>query len=668
MSPNIHHYPLIRATIALAVGILSARQSPEISTFFLFCLIFLPLLGYLACTVWIRISLLQGVLFYFLFISIGFSSWQLSADINQSNHFSKVSNGRIEAYLVMVEDFPSIKETGLRFKGSIFQLKDSTGWTYCSGNISIFLADTLCRLQPGDQLIIRSFPKEVNPPKNPGEFDYRAYLASQNIFFQDYVKPLNYKQYGEVIMPVMDYAGRTRSYIIEIFDQHLTGSPASALAKAMLIGQKDDLDTDLRRKFSDTGVMHILAVSGLHVGILLVIVMHVFGFLRNLKGGGWLFALICIAFLWFYAWVTGLSPSVMRAATMFSLVAIGKAWRKQTNVLNTVAASAFLLLLFDPNLLFQLGFQLSYSAVFAILLWYPFLYQCWVPRWRWLDKIWQLACVSIAAQLGTLPITVYYFHQFPTWFLFSNLVAVPMASILLITSLTMVAVSFNGFLIAAVAWVLQFMSAFLTNFLSYMSLLPFHIWDGIFISYLEYILLILMLVFAMIILIGKKPAYIFLMIFTIGAFSTSRVWSNIQIREQKQWVLYAGKELVVDYFHNGHLATNKLGAVSYSIKGYRDKMVAGQSLQISSSIQNEWELVEIGGKKILITAADKIINIPPEIDFLVIKHPNPVLSSSLFHSFKGKLISIQDYYDYLELLREYPDLEIHYLPYKAYIE
>lgn len=136
--------------------------------------------------------------------------------------------------------------------------------------------------------------------------------------------------------------------------------------------------------------------------------------------------LILLLCLWSYAFITSLSPSVMRAVTMFSFIAIANVMQRQTNIYNTLAASAFLLLILEPNMVFEVGFQLSYLAVLGIVSIYPIVYPLFVFKSKWTDTLWQLNCVSIAALIATFPLGIFYFHQFPNYFLVANILVLPL--------------------------------------------------------------------------------------------------------------------------------------------------------------------------------------------------------------------------------------------------
>src|SRR5690606_24095560 len=203
------------------------------------------------------------------------------------------------------------------------------------------------------------------------------------------------------------------------------------IINALLLGQRQDIPEEVYNNYTSAGAIHILAVSGLHVGIILLLINFILNPLENLKNGQFIKLILILLLLWSFAIIAGLSASVVRAVTMFSFVAYAMHIKRATNIYNILAISMFFLLLFKPSFLFDVGFQLSYIAVFAIVWIQPVLYKWWTPKLRPVNNLWQLFTVTIAAQIGVIPLSLYYFHQFPGLFFVSNLVIIPFLGIIL---------------------------------------------------------------------------------------------------------------------------------------------------------------------------------------------------------------------------------------------
>jgi len=273
---------------------------------------------------------------------------------------------------------------------------------------------------------------EVSKPKNPFQFDYNTYLKERQIYHQIYANQTELLEISTQNKTLHGYADALRSIINTKLIAAGLKDDTLAVVNALLLGQRQDISAETYNNYKNAGTIHILAVSGLHVGIIYFILLFVFKPLERLPYGRHLIVPILVVLgLWSFAVVAGLSPSVTRATTMFSIVAMAKFLKRPTNIYNTLCISAFILLLCKPQFLFDVGFQMSYLAVFAIVSIQPLLYNLWQPKWYVLDKPWQIFTVTIAAQLGVAPISLYYFHQFPGLFFISNLVVIPLLGLIL---------------------------------------------------------------------------------------------------------------------------------------------------------------------------------------------------------------------------------------------
>ncbi|NNE54598.1 MAG: ComEC/Rec2 family competence protein, partial [Flavobacteriales bacterium] len=251
---------------------------------------------------------------------------------------------------------------------------------------------------------------------------------------------------------------------------------------ALTLGDKSQLDKDTRNAFAMAGAMHVLAVSGLHVGILFMVIQKLLKPLSRLKNGSWFKTVILIATLWFYATLTGLSPSVLRTSTMFTFIALASHGGRQSNIYNTLAASAFLLLAIDPHLLFNVGFQLSYCAVIGIIWLQPVIYRVWFIKHKVGNWLWQLTSVSLAAQIATFPLGIFYFEQFPNLFLLTNILVIPAATALLICGLGFYASCWIPEVNQLVAWVVDKIAAGMNGGVCWVESIPFSSTQDLYIS------------------------------------------------------------------------------------------------------------------------------------------------------------------------------------------
>ena len=303
------------------------------------------------------------------------------------------------------------------------------------------LTDSLRRLTYGDRIVVKGVPQPIDPPANPHAFDLQRYWAQQQVYHQQYLRAPQWQRVtNDPPSRITQLATQLRQHSKKLLTQAVANPEARGIALALVLGVKDQLDDQVREAYGRAGAMHVLAVSGLHIGIVYGVVAFLLMPLRRFRWGKGLHALLCLLTLWLFALVSGGSVSVMRAATMFTCIIIAEATQRRANIFNTLALSAFILLLINPYYILSVGFQLSYLAVLGIVYLQPRIYCLITCRYGWLDKLWALTAVSVAAQLATLPISLYYFHQFPTYFWLANLVVIPAASVILSLGLLIIGV------------------------------------------------------------------------------------------------------------------------------------------------------------------------------------------------------------------------------------
>lgn len=377
-------------------------------------------------------------------------------------------------------------------------IKTDSGWKKAEGKVQVYISkkSTIPILNYGDKVIIKGSPEEVRPPANPGEFDFKRFLGFKNIYHQQFIKSENLRIIDQTVKrDLLFYSYRVRSAASTIIKNFVKGERERAITLALVLGVTDGIDNDLLGAYSASGAMHVLSVSGLHVGVIYFILMLFLKPLSSFAWSRWLLALLTLLFLWGYAFVTGLSPSVLRAVMMFSFIAIADPLGWKTNIYNTLAASAFILLIYNPYLVMSVGFQLSYIAVIGIVFLQRPLYNLWEPSSWLLDKIWQVTSVSIAAQLATFSLGLLYFHQFPVYFLFSNLIVIPLSTLVLLIGIFLLTVGSLPMIGAAVGLCLEWTIKLLNASVFWVESLPFSLIDGVYITTFQSWLLLAMITF-----------------------------------------------------------------------------------------------------------------------------------------------------------------------------
>lgn len=427
MKKTVQKVPFLRLIIALTTGI-AAGSLVEIPIQPLFLIMALTLATIILIHKSYRYSWSNffGFGVHLLFVLLGMFIFQ---QYNKKPVF--YNNGQFAAtVLEMPQEKPNSFQTTVRVTD--FSNDSIHSKTHEKIIVYFVKGEKAKSLKPGDRILFRQNPEWIKNNGNPYEFDYKKYLQRKKICRQLYLQPANWErstQKPSVSLIIM--AEQTREKLLTIYRRQNLGEEQFKILSALTLGYKRELNAEIKQVFSASGAMHVLAVSGLHVGIIYLALSFLFGFMKKKKAGRIFFVVFIVFILWFYAFITGLSPSVERAATMFSFVVAGNSLKRQVSIYNSLAASAFFLLLFNPNNLFEVGFQLSYSAVFGIVYLQPVLSRLLTVKSKLLNYFWMLLTVSVSAQIATVPFTLYYFSQFPTYFWISNLFVIPAVTILI---------------------------------------------------------------------------------------------------------------------------------------------------------------------------------------------------------------------------------------------
>jgi competence protein ComEC len=345
--------------------------------------------------------------------------------------------------LVTINEPPAEKTGSFKTIAVVEAIYAKGKWMSLSGNLLLyFKKENIPAIGYGTQLVIHKSLQPVTSSGNPGAFDYAKYCAGQNIYHQLYLQRSDYavlpglkKNRFQTVMLSL------RDQVLAILQQYIPGEKEAGVAEALLIGYRNHLDKDLVQAYSNTGVVHIIAISGLHLGMIYGLLISVFKPFRRFKWTRFAKPIIILAVLWGFTLLTGAAASILRSAVMFSFIVIGESIGRKSNIYNTLAASAFCLLVYDPNMLWDVGFQLSYAAVLSIVIFMKPIYRQVYCENKLLNMIWELNSITLAAQILTLPLILFYFHQFPNLFLFTNFIAVPLSGFILYGELLLLLLS-----------------------------------------------------------------------------------------------------------------------------------------------------------------------------------------------------------------------------------
>ncbi|MEZ4855670.1 MAG: ComEC/Rec2 family competence protein [Gelidibacter sp.] len=428
------NFAIIKLTLCLVAGIIigtlfnvSLNLSLELTVGFIFLLFIVLLLSknQFQKTIWF------GILAFITTFFVGILTYNFHKQTNFKTHYthSVRENNRIKTITFKVTEV--LKSGNYYDKYIVDILKINQVSTSGKTLLNLQKDSTQTSLNVDDVLVTTSGLKDLIHPLNPNQFDYKNYLEKQHIYHQIFTEYRFLLYAKSSTKTIFGIAADLRKTINNKLKTYHFKPDELALINALLLGQRQDISADIYNSYTKAGAIHILAVSGLHVGIILLLLNFVFKPIEYLKHGKTIKIILVLLCLWCFAIIAGLSASVTRAVTMFSIVAIGMNLKRPTNIYNTLAISMFLLLLLKPMFLFDVGFQMSYLAVIAIVTIQPMLVKLWTPKWKLQTLFWDVFTVTLAAQFGIIPISLYYFHQFPGLFFVSNLVIIPVLGVIL---------------------------------------------------------------------------------------------------------------------------------------------------------------------------------------------------------------------------------------------
>ncbi len=394
-----------------------------------------------------------------------------------------------------------------------------------------------CALQVGDILMFSSVMNEIEEPNNPYEFNYKRWMKHRGILLMTYLSGTSWQKIGQK-KGLATFISGVRHQIIHLYQQSGIGNDELTVLSALTLGQREGLPDEIKESFAIAGAMHVLAVSGLHVGIIFVIINAVLLFLKRYKYGRMIRWIIIILFLWFFAFLTGLRPSVVRAVFMFSVIQTGLSLNKPPDIYNTISLSAFCLLLINPYQLTDVGFQLSYLAVTGIVFFQPRIYRILYFKNLVVDKIWQLFSVSIAAQLVTAPLTTWYFHYFPLYFWLTNIFVIALAGLIIYLAIFQILIFTLHLPYLFTGKILNFVIKLLNGITSQVHGLPHALIDNINTSLFEVLLFYGMIISVTVFLLKcNKKALIwsFIILLTLTVYETANA---CVIETQKRIVVF----------------------------------------------------------------------------------------------------------------------------------
>jgi competence protein ComEC len=551
---KVLQFPLARITIGFVLGILiSFYIKPDPAILFGLLSAALLLFGttYFLQKTTLKTTICFGLSTYLLSLLTGAATLIVHTDSYQQSNYTHDSSVFEKPQLLSLVVREKLK--GSNSNDRYIALINQIGTKESSGKILLNIRrDSVHPIfETGTLLRIKGVLYKNKLPNNPNQFDYGEYLSKKQIYAQLYADTDQISITNAFKKDIWYYAAKLRTTIIHNLEKNNFHKKELSVAIALILGQKQDISPDIIQDYQYAGAIHILSVSGLHVGFLLLFLNFALSPIPNTKRGSLLKLTLILTSLAAFALIAGLAPSVVRSVTMFSFVAIGYQLRRSVNVYHTLLVSILLILLFQPSFLFDVGFQLSYIALFFIIWLQPLLASVWKPKSKPLKYIWGILTVSFAAQIGTMPLSIYYFHQFPGLFFITNLLVIPLLSfIMTLGVLVMVLASFDYvplLLSKPLEWSIHYLNKIINSIASFEH---FIIRD---IPLNSYLLLSSYLLITATIIWFKKPTFNRLIVVLLSVIATQVTYMQTRwnIQNQQEWVIFNLKRNTMITERNG---------------------------------------------------------------------------------------------------------------------
>ncbi len=639
-------YPFLRILWPFALGIWcfvsfpAFRLVPSTLIFIALALFFIAVLASRFCTK-PRLNRIFGVVISCYLFCAGYAVTQ-AHDVSIQKTYFRNFEADANCYVARVYDCPTEKENSLKLILDLdSQYSDSSELRTVSGKVMAYFqkSDAAMQLRYGDLIAFPLPIGEVAAPKNPEEFDYRDYLFRKGITGQIYLKADDWVDLeANKANPLYAFSYRFRDVLLRSLQRCGLDGDEFGVAAAILLGYDDSLPVEVRQNYVAAGSMHILCVSGMHVGIIYLLASLLLSFLNRKKWQKTLKQLLLLALIWFYAMIAGLSPSIMRSALMISFVIFGELLHRKGFAVNSIAASALVLLCINPNNLFEIGFLLSYVAVVGIVLLQKPIYGWFCFKNKLLDKVWEITAVALAAQFATMPFTLFYFHQFTVYFWLSNLFMTPISFVVIMGGMILLLVSWIPYINVAVGYLVWGAVYLMNTLIAWVESLPLSIIKGIYINGMEFTMLLLLFLFVILLVTTRRRGFFIAMLSAALLFVFSVTIRQYKVEKQDEIVFYSlRKHTAVDFVKgNQHvlLCDTALvadeSAIDYSLKGNWAKCGLSSRPEIvftdndfeNAFVRKKDNLVSFGGTLIAFwqesEAATDSLDYRIPVDFLVV--------------------------------------------------
>lgn len=571
------NYAIVRFSLFLTLGILAAFHFPLHSfmgMYIIFALLIVAIFGFFAKRHFTQ-KVYFGISVYVFFFLLGFASYQLRQPDFQKNHYSHYVATE-ENQLIQLKIIESLKPDlySNKYYATVLSIdKQAAGGKII---LSIKKESVSELLSPDRTILVYGKFSKFQKPLNPGQFDYGGYLYHQEVHAQIKTEErfMIHSQKGKPTL--YGSAQNFRQYLVDCLQKTSISQQERSIIQALILGDKREIDKQLYDEYAAAGAVHILAVSGLHVGILFLILSFISRPLRNFKYGSVLQSVTIVLLLWGFAFLAGLSPSVVRSVSMFSFFAFALLIGRRTNGLNTLFLSYFFLLLFNPFWLFQVGFQLSYAAVFFILWTQPIFNRLGYSKHYIIRKSSGLITVSLSAQIGVLPLTLFYFNQFPGLFLVTNLVVLPVLTVFMVGGILVVGLASFHILPDRLALAYNFMIEKLNAFIGWISQQESFIFSDISFSKSKAVATYILIIATILWLHKKRFSRLVFVLVSILLFFSVSIYDKSASSHSELWIFHANRSSLIGYKNAQNLLllhkdSTRLSHHEFPVKTYKTK-------------------------------------------------------------------------------------------------
>lgn len=502
--------------------------------------------------------------------------------------------------------------------------------------LSCSLDSTAAPLKVDDAFFVHAVVQEIGHPRNPHQLDYKDYLKKQGIYHQIRANPKELLGITDPSRTIYGRASNFREHIIQKLKNENFGTEELAVIQALLLGERNSLSEQTLDSYKNAGAIHILAVSGLHVGILLLLLQFVLKPLEWVPKGKAVKLVVIVFLLWGYAYIAGLSPSIVRAVTMFTFLAYALYLDRPTNNFNIIALSMLFILLIKPLFLFQVGFQMSYAAVFSIVWIYPKLKQFWHPNNYLLRKLWDLLAVSAAAQLGVVPISLYYFHQFPALFFVSNLLVIPFLSVILGIGILVICLSLLNRLPAFIANTYNLIIKAMNGIVHWIGEQEGFLIQGILFDGVQMLLAYLIIITMVVVASRPKFKNVLTVLLGVMTFQGWTLWCEMKV-QKKEAVILLHTTRNTALLHQVGSALHVHSSDTVSINSPIEDYAIAERIQTISfqSIKNGYM---VHGNSIFILDSTGIYPKMKDLDYLVLTQSPKIHLERVLDSMQPKMV------------------------------